>query len=436
MSGSLHKVLTAGALLLAALSCNTPRHGARLSDEALLDTLERQTIKYFTEFADPATGLARERDKDVNGNIVTIGGSGFGTMAIVAGASRGYFKEEEGVERIGRIVASLEKIERFHGAWAHWYDADNGKPFSFSKYDDGGDLVETAFMVQGLLTAREWLRTRDDSLADRCDALWKGVEWDWYTRGTDSLYWHWSPQWEWKMNHRIKGYDETLITYVLAASSPTHPISRECYEASYKTSDYYYNGKEYYGITLPLGMEYGGPLFFCHYSFLGLDPRGLKDAHTDYFERNRAHTLIHRAYAIDNPKHHKGLGEDLWGFTSSDDPDVGYSSHHPGTNDENGTVSPTAAISSIVYTPEESMKVIRRLWETEGMWGPYGFYDAYNPSRKNPVVAHYLAIDQGPEAVMIENYRSGLLWNLFMACPEINTGLERLGFYYMKTDNL
>jgi hypothetical protein len=236
------------------------------------------------------------------------------------------------------------------------------------------------------------------------------------------------------LNHRIKGYDETLITYVLAASSPTHPISRECYEASYKTSDYYYNGKEYYGIPLPIGMEYGGPLFFSHYSFLGLDPRGLKDGHTDYFERNRAHTLIHRAYAIDNPKHHKGFGEDLWGFTSSDDPDVGYSSHHPFTDNENGTVSPTAAISSIVYTPEESMKVLRRLWETDGMWGPYGFYDAYNPSREDPVVDHYLAIDQGPEAVMIENYRSGLLWDLFMACPEIKAGLEKLGFYYETTD--
>ena len=232
------------------------------------------------------------------------------------------------------------------------------------------------------------------------------------------------------MNHRITGYDETLITYILAASSPSYPISKELYEASYKNSSYYYNGKEYYGITLPLGMEMGGPLFFCHYSFLGLDPRGLTDGTTNYFERNKAHTLIQRAYAIDNPKNHKGYSEYLWGFTSSDDPDVGYSSHHPGTPDENGTVSPTAAVSSIVYTPEESMKVIRRLWDTPGMVGPYGFYDAYNPSREPAVVDHYLAIDQGPEAVMIENYRSGLLWKLFMQAPEIQKGLEKLGFYY------
>jgi hypothetical protein len=256
------------------------------------------------------------------------------------------------------------------------------------------------------------------------------VEWDWYTRGTDSLYWHWSKNYGWKMNHRITGYDETLITYVLAASSPTWPITRSCYESCYKNSGYYYNGKEYYGITLPIGMELGGPLFFCHYSFLGLDPRGLSDGHTNYFERNRAHTLIHRAYAIDNPKGHAGYGEELWGFTSSDDPYVGYCSHHPGTPDENGTVSPTAAISSIVYTPEESLQVIRHLYDMPGMFGPYGFYDAVNPGCEPAVVEHYLAIDQGPEVVMLENYRSGLLWQLFMSCPEVREGLQKLGFYY------
>ena len=424
------KLLIAALLLWALIPGCRPKHAPHMSDEALLDTVERYTIKYFTDFADPATGLARERNNDQNGNIVTIGGSGFGMMAVIAGAERGYYPQAEGVERVGKMVSSLEKFERFHGAWAHWYDADTGNTFSFSQFDDGGDLVETAFMVQGLLSARQWLLDKDEDLAARCDKLWKDVEWDWYTRGTDSLYWHWSKNYEWKMNHRISGYDETLITYILAGSSPTHPISRECYEASYKTSNYYYNGKEYYGIKLPLGMEYGGPLFFCHYSYLGLDPRGLKDDYCDYFERNTAHTLIHRAYAIANPKGHKGLGEFLWGFTSSDDPDVGYSSHHPNTQDENGTVSPTAAISSIVYTPDESLQVMHYLYYETDMFGPYGFYDAYNAGREPAVVDHYLAIDQGPEAVMIENYRSGLLWKLFMSSPEILPGLQKLGFRY------
>ncbi len=421
-------LLLAFAVLLVSCGPRAPRQ--MLSDEALLDTVERCTIKYFTEFADPATGLARERNNDRNGNIVTTGGSGFGMMAVIAGAERGYYPKAEGIERIGKMVGSLEKLERFHGAWAHWYDADSGKPFSFSEFDDGGDLVETAFMVQGLLTARQWLADKDTVLARRCDALWKEVEWDWYTRGTDSLYWHWSKNYGWKMNHRIKGYDETLITYVLAASSPTHPIRPEVYEACYKKSDYYYNGKEYYGIKLPLGMELGGPLFFCHYSFLGLDPRGLNDAYCDYFERNTAHTRIHQEYAKANPRGHKGYGENLWGFTSSDDPYVGYCSHHPGTQDDNGTVSPTAAISSIVYTPDESRKLMGYLFYDTDMFGPYGFYDAYNPGCESPVIDHYLAIDQGPEAVMIENYRSALLWKLFMSSPEILPGLKKLGFYY------
>ncbi len=423
------KLLLLPAAILLLASCG-PRPANQLSEEALLDTVERYTIKYFTDFADQATGLARERNNDRNGNIVTIGGSGFGMMAVIAGAERGYYPQAEGIERVGKMVGSLERLERFHGAWAHWYDADSGNPFSFSQFDDGGDLVETAFMVQGLLAARQWLAGKDEALSARCDKLWKEVEWDWYTQGTDSLYWHWSKNYGWKMNHRIKGYDETLITYILAASSPTHPIRPEVYEACYKKSGYYYNGKEYYGITLPLGMELGGPLFFCHYSYLGLDPRGLKDDRTDYFERNKAHTLIHRAYALDNPRGHKGYGADLWGFTSSDDPDVGYSSHHPGTPDENGTVSPTAAISSIVYTPEESMQVMRYLYYQTDMFGPMGFYDAYNPSREPAVLDHYLAIDQGPEAVMIENYRSGLLWKLFMSSPEILPGLDKLGFKY------
>jgi hypothetical protein len=395
-------------------------------DEALLDSIQRQTLNYFTVFAEPNTGLARERDRHQEGNIVTTGGTGFGIMAIIAGAERGFLPKEEATERISKIANSLDKMERFHGAWAHWYDGDTGEPFSFSKYDDGGDLVETALLMQGVLTARQW--TDDQELKELCDKLWKGVEWDWYTRGTDTLYWHWSKNHEWKMNHAIRGFDETLITYVLAASSPTHTISRHCYEASYKTSDYYYNGREYYGIPLSIGMEkYGGPLFFTHYSFLGLNPTGLHDGYTDYFERNRNQCLIQIEYAKE-----KGMPEDWWGFTSSDDALVGYSGHYPGTPEENGTVSPTAAISSIVYTPEQSLRVIRKLLEDPRTWGPCGFYDAVNYTlpEELQVVQHYLAIDQGPQIVMIENARSGLLWELFMSAPEINAGLEKLGFYY------
>ena len=420
-------------------SCTLRRSAQPLSDEALLDTVELYTSRYFTEFINPSNGLARERaNMEHHGDVVTTGGTGFGLMAIVAAAERQYIPREQAVAQLDNITRFLDRVERFHGAWAHWYASETEQVYPFSPYDDGGDLVETAFLTEGLLVVRQWLQDSpveaERAVAQRADKLWKEVEWNWYTRGTDSLYWHWSKNYGWKMNHRIKGFDECFITYVLAASSPTHPIDPKVYEACYKNSPYYYNGKEYYGIPLALGMEYGGPLFFTHYSWLGLNPHGLTDGNVNYFERNRAHALIHYHYALDNPKGYQGYGANLWGFTSSDDPLVGYCSHHPGTPDENGTVSPTAAVSSIVYTPEESMAVIRHLYEDLGerMFGEYGFYDAYNPSlpEDKQVVRHYLAIDQGPIVVMIENYRSGLIWKLFMQAPEIQTGLERLGFRY------
>lgn len=430
------------ALMIMALfgpGCTSGRKAQMLSDDALLDTIERTTSLYFTDFINPNNGLARERaNRDYYGDIVTTGGTGFGMMAIVAAAERQYIPREQAVAQLDNITRFLDRVERFHGAWAHWYASETEQVYPFSPYDDGGDLVETAFLTEGLLVVRQWLQNSEveveREVAQRADKLWKEIEWDWYTQGTDSLYWHWSKNHGWKMNHRIKGFDECFITYVLAAASPTHPIERKVYEACYKNSPYYYNGKAYYGIKLSLGMEYGGPLFFTHYSWLGLNPHGLTDGEVNYFERNRAHALIHYNYALENPKGHAEYGANLWGFTSSDDPLVGYCSHHPGTPDENGTVSPTAAVASIVYTPEQSMAVIRHLYEDLGeqVFGRYGFYDAYNPSLapEKQVVPHYLAIDQGPIVVMIENYRSGLIWNLFMQAPEVQTGLERLGFYY------
>lgn len=430
------------ALMIMALfgpGCTSGRKAQMLSDDALLDTIERTTSLYFTDFINPNNGLARERANwDYYGDIVTTGGTGFGMMAIVAAAERQYIPREQAVAQLDNITRFLDRVERFHGAWAHWYASEKEQVYPFSPYDDGGDLVETAFLTEGLLVVRQWLQNSEveaeREVAQRADKLWKEIEWDWYTQGTDSLYWHWSKNHGWKMNHRIKGFDECFITYVLAAASPTHPIERKVYEACYKNSPYYYNGKAYYGIKLSLGMEYGGPLFFTHYSWLGLNPHGLTDGEVNYFERNRAHALIHYNYALENPKGHAEYGANLWGFTSSDDPLVGYCSHHPGTPDENGTVSPTAAVASIVYTPEQSMAVIRHLYEDLGeqVFGRYGFYDAYNPSLapEKQVVPHYLAIDQGPIVVMIENYRSGLIWNLFMQAPEVQTGLERLGFYY------
>lgn len=408
------------------------------SNDQLLDMVQRYSTRYFYDFGHPDCGLARERSNDVHGDIVTIGGTGFGIMALVAGTERNYFPREKALEKIDKIVTFLEHIDRFHGAWAHWYNGNTGKVFNFSQYDDGGDLVETAFLMEGLLTARQYFTKGSDQeqrLISRITRLWEDVDWNWYTQGTDSLYWHWSKNYGFRLNHRITGFDETMITYILAASSPTHPIRPEVFK-SYSISSYFFNGKSYYGIPLSLGMEYGGPLFFTHYSFLGLNPKGLTDKNANYWERNRAHVLIQRAYAIENPKKHIGFGSNCWGFTSSDDALIGYASHQIGTEEENGTISPTAALSSLPYAPEEILPVYRHFYYDLGkeILGRYGFYDAFNLCllTGQQVVHSYLAIDQGPIPVMIENYRSGLIWRLFMQNKEIHKGLNKLGFQYIQ----
>jgi hypothetical protein len=401
-----------------------------ISDEQLLTLVQQQTFEYFYDFAEPASGMARERN--TSGNLVTSGGSGFGLMALIVGIERDFITREQGLQRLDKILTFLEDADRFHGAWSHWINGENGNVIPFSSDDNGGDLVETSFLVQGLITFRQYLNVSDPSekaLIDRINALWWGVEWDWYTRGgQDVLYWHWSPDKGWIMNHQIRGHNETLITYVLAAASPDHSIDASVYHNGYARNGAIQNGENFYGITLPLGEDYGGPLFFTHYSFLGLDPRNLSDQYANYWTQNVNHSLINQAYVEANPKGWIGYSEENWGLTASDN-HQGYSAHSP-TNDL-GVITPTAALSSFPYTPEESMKALNFFYYSIGdrLWGDYGFYDAFNLT-EGWTASSYLAIDQGPIVVMIENYRTGLLWNLFMSAPEVEAGLTKLGFEY------
>ncbi len=401
-----------------------------ITDDALLTLIEQQTFMYFWDFAEPVSGMARERN--TSGNLVTSGGSGFGIMALIVGMERGFITRAEGLARMDKILTFLETADRFHGAWPHWMDGTSGDVIPFSPNDNGGDLVETSFLIQGLLTFRQYLDEGVPSelaLIERINTLWESVEWDWYTRGgQDVLYWHWSPDKEWIMNHQIQGYNECLITYVLAASSPTHSIDASVYHEGWAQGGAIVNGGSYEGITLPLGPDYGGPLFFAHYSFLGLDPRNLSDTYANYWTQNVNHTLINRAYCIANPLNYVAYGEDCWGLTASDN-HQGYSAHAP-TNDL-GVITPTAALSSMPYTPDESMEAARFFYYKLGdrLWGDYGFHDAFNIT-EDWYADSWLAIDQGPIIVMIENYRTGLLWDLFMSCPEVQDGLTKLGFSY------
>ncbi|MFZ4545984.1 MAG: glucoamylase family protein [Bacteroidales bacterium] len=403
-----------------------------ISDDELLTLVQKQTFKFFYDYAHPKSGMARERNG--SGNTVTTGGSGFGVIALAVGMERGFITRTDGIAHLTKILAFLETADRFHGAWSHWIDGNTGKVIPFGTKDNGGDLVETAFMAQGLITMRQYLNpssAEEKLLIDRITALYNGIEWDWYTRGGQNvLYWHWSPNYGWDMNFQLQGYNETLITYIMAAASPTHTIPASAYIQGYARNGGIRNGKSFYGYTLPVGYDYGGPLFFAHYSFLGLDPRNLSDAYANYMVQNTNHSLINWAYCVNNPKKFPNYNSSCWGLTAGDIPS-GYGVSEP-TNDR-GVITPTAAVSSLPFSPVQSMDAIRYFYFILGdkLWGDYGFYDAFSVSQ-NWWADSYIAIDQGPQICMIENYRTGLPWNLFMGAPEIQAGLTKLGFSYKK----
>ena len=445
-------------LRLLAGACGSQKSGSNgkeaLSDDALMDTVQRRTFNYFWDGAEPHSGLARERIHmdgvypENDQNVVTSGGSGFGIMALLAGIDRGYVTRQEGLARMEKIVSFLETADRFHGAYPHWWYGDTGKVKPFGQKDNGGDLVETAFIMQALLAVHQYyagdngekqnsspaqaaLAERERALASRIDRLWREVDWNFYRQcDQDVLYWHWSPEYGWAMNFPVHGYNECLIMYILAAASPTHSVPASVYHEGWAQNGAIVQPHRVEGIPLHLRYQGGeaGPLFWAQYSFLGLNPTGLTDEYCpSYFDEMRNLTLVNRAYCIRNPKHYKGFGPDCWGLTASYSVD-GYAAHAPNERDDQGVISPTAALSSIVYTPEQSLQVMHHLYQMgDKVFGPYGFYDAFSET-DNWYPQRYLAIDQGPIVVMIENYRSGLLWRLFMSHPDVQEGLKKLGF--------
>lgn len=415
-----------------------------ITDEELLDLTQKATFNYFWDFAEVNSGCARERYHPANPgndpNTVAVGGTGFGLMAILVGIERNYVTKENAIQRFDKILSFLESADRFHGAWPHWIDGTTGNVKPFSAQDNGGDLVETAFLVQGLICVKEYFKNGSDiekAIANKADALWKGVEWNWYTQNQNTLYWHWSPNYEFAINLQLKGYNETLISYVLAAASPEYSITKDVYRNGWASNGTIKATNTKYGFPLIVkhaGSEtYGGPLFFSHYSYLGLNPNGLADEYVNYETASINHANINYSYCVENPKGFRDYSADCWGLTASYTRNgtggIGYSAHSP--SNDTGVISPTAAISSIVYTPEKSLRALHYFYKhKDKLLGPAGFYDAFSPQYSFWVAEAYLAIDQGPQIIMIENYRTGLLWNLFMQNEEVKAGLTKLGFSY------
>jgi hypothetical protein len=402
----------------------------QISDDALLDLVQKQTFKYFFDFAHPVSGLARERNS--SGDVVTTGGSGFGIMATLAAVNRNFITRKQGLDQLVKIVSFLKNTaQTFHGAYPHWLNGATGAVVPFSSRDNGADLVETSFLIQGLLCARQYFAGTDateTALRSDINVIWNRVEWNWFRKSNENvLYWHWSPSAAWDINLQIKGWNECLVTYVLGASSSTNPIPKLVYENGWAGNGSMKNGGSLYGVTLPLGAGSGGPLFFSHYSFLGINPKDLTDAYANYWTQNTAQSRINLNYCQANPKKFAGYSSACWGLTASDNNLSGYAAHSP--DNDLGVISPTAAISSMPYLPAESMEALKFFYYKLGdrIFKDYGFTDAFNLNNAW-FATSTLAIDQGPQIVMIENYRSGLLWNLFMSCPEIKTGMKSLGF--------
>jgi exo beta-1,2-glucooligosaccharide sophorohydrolase (non-reducing end) len=421
-----------------------------LSDDELLTMLQEACFRYYWEGAHPVAGTTLE---NIPGDerIVATGASGFGIMALIVGVDRGFITREQGIQRLTKILDFLEKAPRYHGAWSHFLNGYTAQSMLvFGMFDNGGDLVETSFLMEGLLAARQYFKGASETEQNayrRITHLWETVEWDWYRRSqqSEALLWHWSPQWSWYIDHRLTGFNETMITYLLAIASPTHAVPADLYYTgwagqsqaaiTYRSGssgstegDRYQNGHTYYGIKLDVGAGTGGPLFFTQYSFMGFDPRGIRDRYTDYFDNNRNIALIDLAYCEADPGHYQGYGPDDWGLTASDD-QLGYLAHSPDLANDDGTITPTGALSSFPYTPQASMAALKFFYRVLGdrLWGVYGPRDAFNLTRNwfSPV---YMGLDQAPIVVMVENYRTGLIWRLFMSNPEIQPMLDKVGF--------
>ena len=420
-----------------------------MSDDELLTMLQEAAFHYYWEAAAPNSGMAFENIPG-DDRIVATGASGFGVMALITGVDRHFITRDQGRERLEKIVRFLEKAPKYHGAWSHYMNDATGETMPlFGMLDNGGDIIETSFMIQGLLTARQYFAgtdRRERDLDRRITALWEAVEWDWYRDKPNSefLYWHWSPQWGYQIHHPLIGFNESLVAYLLAIGSPTHSVPGSMYYSGWASQNeraleyragwsgttdgnHYANGKTYYGIELDVGVGTGGPLFFTHYPFLGFDPHLLRDKYTNsYFANNRNIALINRAWCVDNPKRYEGYGADAWGLTASFGPN-GYSTPAPDKVNDEGTITLTGALASFPYTPDASMAAFKHYYRDLGaeLWGIYGPRDNYNPTL-HWVSSHYMGLNQAPIVVMIENYRTGLLWKTFMSNREAQVALKKL----------
>lgn len=431
--------------------------GISATDVALMKDLEYRTFRWFWDAADPVTGLVPDRypSDQTQSSVASVG---FGLTAYGIGVTRGYVTRPQAVERTLRVLRTMLRLPQnatpmqaggYHGFFYHFLDHRTGLRFNT---DTELSSIDTALLMQGVLFARSFY-TQDTvserEIRDLADTLFNRVDWRWMLRPDNRLSMGWSPEHGFLSNY-WEGYSEGMMLYVLglgASHSALEPVSWQAWLA---TNDKRWG--ESYGQTF---LNFA-PLFGHQYTHAWIDFRGIRDEWNrekglDYFENSRRAVYAQRSYAQHNPGRWQDYGSDIWGLTASDGPAdtvrheggqerhfMAYSARGVGRDYtlDDGTLAPTAAGGSVAFAPEIAIRALRAMKDKYGMriYGQYGFVDAFNPSyhddgQKNFWADNtYLGIDQGPILLMIENWRSGLVWNTMKRNPVIRQGLLRAGF--------
>jgi hypothetical protein len=404
-----------------------------LDDEAFLDLVQRTAFDYFWYESNPANGLIKDRSGAPS--LSSVAAVGFGLSAVTVGIDRGWISREAGS---ARVVTTLEFLwgspqgpeadaTGYRGFYYHFLDLQSGRRFGDAELS----TIDTALLLAGVLHARQYF-DQDGATEARirtlADELYARVEWPWMQVRSAKICHGWDPEGGF-LPYDWGGYNESMILYLLALGSPTSPISPEAW-TTWTSS---YSWETHYGqafVVFP-------PLFGHQYSHVWVDFRGIQDAYMrdkglDYFENSRRATLANRAYAIANPLGWADYGSNVWGLTASDIPATYRARGAPPAENDDGTITPTAAGGSFAFTPRESLAALRHMYDAyrTRIWGPYGFKDAFNPSAQW-FATDYLGIDQGPIVLMIENSRTGRIWDVFMRHPAVQRGLARAGFVPM-----
>ncbi len=418
--------------LTALLLLPAARPAAAQTTAALVDTVQHTGVMYFWEQANPANGLVK--DRSTAGSPASIAATGFGLSALCVGVDHGWLTREQ-VK--GRVLTTLNTFWTgpqssaasgtigYKGLYYHFLDMNTAT----RTWDSELSTIDTALLFAGILDTKMYFTGADSQevlIRQLADSIYYRADWNFARNFNQGILQGWKPGTGFGGFGQWVGYNEAMILYILALGSPTHPVPTTAW--SKWTSNYLW--QTLYGQSFLICP----PLFTHQYSHCWIDFSGMQDNYmraqsSNYAENSRRATLAQHSYCIANPGAWTGYSDSLWGLTASDDP-FGYAAHGaPPSQSDNGTITPTAGLSSIVFTPELSVPLLHNLWDNwrATTWGPYGFKDAFNPYY-GWVDTDYLGIDQGPIVLMMENYRNGSVWARTYQNLDLRTGLARAGF--------